>query len=211
MKKIDLLYRNSGKALANTTQQNALSIGRTNAKDFSNVPPLMSPEGAALAKNTAPRSAYEVVGVDDRTRMSLSDTEPEMWRRFQPGDATPWDNPEEEDPNHKLFTTNERGEYEEEDPDLRRQIDEQEPHEGYDDEEEEEMAANESLARTENAFDRQRLFRAIDRLTKRTKKRLVRGHDGRSYARDGRSYSLSHGCLGGVTEWNALFRQGEIV
>jgi hypothetical protein len=219
-RKLDLLYRNSGTAAATKIQRIAFNISRSNAADAGpwNAPKLMSEEGSALAKRTGPGSAYEIPYVDDRKRFSVSDREVEAWRKYEAGDMTEWEDPTgETDPDYKLFCTNEHSEAERFDPDRQRQIDEQEPHEGYDEPEpddEEEMAEeNNRLSRTEGAFDRQRLFRAIDRLTRRTKKRLAKGHDGRSYGRDnrGRSYSACSGTIGGIQEWNAAFARGEVV
>lgn len=214
-RKIDLIYKNLGTASATKTIQTALSISRSNALDSTSgsTPPLMSAEGSALAKNSAPRSAFDVPYLDDpRKKFSVSDREVAAWRKFQIGDMTEWDDPEgESDPDYKLFCLNERSEAERFDPGRKRQIDEQEPE--FDEEGEEELEAeeNEALARTRGAFDRGRLYRAIDRLTRRTKKRL-RGHDGRSYARDdrGRSYSACTGMIGGVEAWNEAFARGEV-
>jgi hypothetical protein len=196
MKKTDRMYRNSGKAMATRIQQNALNISRSNAKDAGpwNVPRLMSEEGERLAKLSAPCSPYEIPYVDSRQRFSLGDDEPEMWRRFKSGDQTPWDDPEVEDPDEKLFAVN---------------TDESEEEPEDDEEEESETAENESLARTQGAFDRQRLYRAIDRLSRKSKRRVA-SRDGRSYGRDGRSYSTCSGFIGGVEAWNAAFARGEV-
>ena len=191
MKKFDLIFKNSGKASATKTIQTALGISRTNARysTDANIPALMSQEGSALAKNSAPRNAFDVPYLDDpKTKFAVSDRDVETWRRFRPGDDPESASSEEEEPEEEEFD---------------------------EDEEEEVTAENERLARSTNgAFDKQRLYRAIDRLVRKTQKRLRkvgRGHDGRSYARDdGRSYTTTHGCIGGIDEWNQLFRQGEI-
>ena len=209
--KIDRIYRNTGKAAATKIQQTAFDAGRSNAKDAPwNSDLLMSKEGAALAKNSAPRSAYEVVGVDDRERLSLSDTDPRMWQKFRRGDSTPWDSPDtarldplDDDPELRSLHTMDFDDPEEEEPE---DLEDDEP-----DELEEEVEENRTLARTNGAFDKQRLYRAIDDLVRRTQRKLGRGRDaGRSYGRDGRSYSVCTGTLGGVAEWNEAYERGEL-
>jgi len=228
MKKIDLLYRNTGTASATKIQQTAFAISRSNAKDAGpwNVPKMMSEEGSALAKNSQPRNAFEVPYLDDpRKKFSVSDREVEAWRKFQPGDMTEWEDPAgETDPDYKLFCTNERDESKRFDPNRKPQIDAEEEFdenlldekELLDQESEEEIAEeNRQLARTGGAFDKARLYRAIDRLAQRTKKHFTKGRDhGRSYGRDnrsGRSYSACSGFLGGVAAWNEAYRCGEVV
>ena len=211
--RIDRIYKNSGRSLATRITQNALDISRSNARDNApwNSDLLMSKEGAALAKNSAPRSAFEVVGLDDRERLALADTDPRMWQKFRRGDATPWDDettarldPLEDDPELRSLHTMDFDDPEEETEELDPEA------ENEDEDEDEVFAENESLARTEGAFDRERLYRAIDRLTRKSKRKLGRGHDGRSYGRDGRSYSVCTGCLGGIDEWNRAYDAGEL-
>ena len=74
------------------------------------------------------------------------------------------------------------------------------------------LNSNEEESEEYDDDDPTRLFQAIDRLSRRSKKRL-RGHDGRrSYARDdrGRSYSACTGMIGGVEAWNEAFARGEV-
>jgi hypothetical protein len=205
MRKFDLLYKNSGRAAATKTQQIAFDIARSNARDSTSgsVPPLMSTEGAALAKRTAPGSAFDIPYLDDRReRFAVSDTETEAWRRFKPGDDP---GAIVSDPLSALIAE---------------QSDESEPEETEEEfdelleDEGSEIEENGELSRTGNAFDRARLLRAVDRLTRRTKKRLAKGHDGRSYGRDNRgdrSYAVCTGMIGGLNEWNEAYRRGEVV
>jgi hypothetical protein len=198
-RKLDLIYRNTGKASATKIQQTALSISRSNAKDAGpwNVPSLISAEGSALAKHSQPRNAFAVPYLDDpRQKFAVSDTETEAWRKFKPGD----------DPGAIVS-----------DPltEIIAESDNEEEPEEFDDAEPLEEAAEENMAlsRTRGAFDRH-LLKAIGRLIVHTKKKLVRGRDsGRSYGRDnrsGRSYSACTGCIGGRDEWNKLFAAGEL-
>jgi hypothetical protein len=194
--KVDLIYRNTGRAAAHKIQQTALNISRSNAKDAGpwNASLLMSPEGAALAKKSATCNAFEVPYSDDpRQRFAVSDTETESWRKFKPGD----------DPASIVSGSVTAL--------IAEQSDEEEEPEEFDEEhEEEDDLLDPETVKTGNAFDRARLFRAIDRLTKRTKRRVA-SRDGRSYAQDdGRSYTTCTGCVGGADEWNELFRRGEV-
>jgi hypothetical protein len=195
MKKVDLMYKNSGKAAAHRTQQIALDAARSNASRDGGTPPLMSTEGARLAKLSAPCSPYEVPYLEDgRERFAVSDEERETWRRFKTGDDPSSLQP---DPLSALIAE---------------QNDESEEEFDEEPDEESEVEENRELAQTGGAFDRARLFRAIDRLAKRSKRRVA-SRDGRSYGHDNRgdrSYAVSTGFIGGLEAWNAAFARGEV-
>ena len=156
MRKFDLMYRNAGQAAATKITQGALAISRANAKDSGpwDVPKIMSQEGAALAKITAPGNPFEIPYLNDRReRFSVSDDEPEAWRKFKPGDDPASIH---RDPLSVLVereSGSEEGGYDDYSDEPEIEDEDEEPLEAA-------ATENEELAQTGGAFDKQRLYRA---------------------------------------------------